>query len=68
MENKRLFVQRVNEALLECGDGRYGYLSEQPLTYIRTECGGEFVTNGQSRVCVEGDSLTAILEDIQPLF
>ena len=68
MEDKRLFVQRINEALVECGDGRYDYLRDMPLTYVRSECGAECVTNGITRVNVGGDSLPALMKEIRPLF
>lgn len=67
MEDKRRFVKRINEALVECGDGRYDRLKSEPLTYLRTECGAEYVTDGRTRVCVDGDSLPALMRDIRPL-
>lgn len=34
-EDKALFVQRINEALIECGAGRYDWLRETPMEYVR---------------------------------
>ena len=35
MEDKELFVKRVNDALVECGDGRYDRLESEPMRYER---------------------------------
>lgn len=67
MENKKLFIERLNAALIECGDGRYSRLKTEPMQYQQTESGVEFVSNGKIRVPVGGDSLKALMRDIRPL-
>lgn len=70
-EDKRLFVQRLNEALIECGNGRYDYLKDEPMEY---QCEGEgwnkveTVSQGGNQANVTFDSLTAIMKDINGLF
>ena len=43
VEDKALFVLRINEALIECGAGRYDWLRETPMEYVR-EGASEYVT------------------------
>ena len=62
-ENKALFVQRLNEALVECGDGRYDYLIGEPLQYERIGA-NELVLQGSKVADVTGDSLTALARDV----
>lgn len=66
MENKALFIKRVNDALIECGDGRYDHLDDNPLEYVRV--GSEelvHVKGSENKsVCVTGDSLTGMLHDV----
>lgn len=63
LEDKALFVKRVNDALIECDSGRYDYLRETPLEYVR-DGAQEFVTCGHRRADVTGDSLPAMMSDI----
>lgn len=67
VEDKALFVRRLNEALIECGAGRYDYLRETPMEYVE-EGFREYVTLRDERVSVFMDSLPAMLFDIRALF
>lgn len=67
MENKELFVKRVNDALVECGDGRYDRLESEPMRYVR-EGYKETVSDGCGTVSVAMDSLPAMLADMARLF
>lgn len=70
IENKALFVQRINEALIECGAHRYDYLAETPMTYEVDEHGEEWVRiegMEHKRANVSIDSLPALMTDIRPL-
>ena len=67
MENKELFVKRVNDALIECGDGRYDRLESEPMRYER-EGRKETVSDGYGTVSVAMDSLPAMLADMARLF
>ncbi len=67
LEDKALFVQRLTEALIECGAGRYDWLREHPLTYREDPDGGEHVwCEGLEyrRANVHMDSLPAMMADI----
>lgn len=68
MENKELFVQRLNEALIECGDGRYDFLADTPMVY--EDCiYSESVELRGAKAIVTGDSLTALaVEALEKLF
>ena len=71
MEDKKRFIEMIQDALIECGDGRYDWLDSKPLVYSDNKYGREeFVEleGTNSRVCVTGDSLVAIMEDIAELF
>lgn len=59
MENKELFVQRLNEALIECGDGRYDFLADTPMVYEDCICSESVELRG-AKAIVTGDSLTAL--------
>lgn len=63
VENKALFVRRINDALVECGAERYDRLLETPLEYVR-EGDREYVACGHRRACVTMDSLPAMMSDI----
>lgn len=63
VEDKALFVRRINEALIECGAGRYDYLRETPMEYVR-EGARESVKCGHRTAGVDGDSLPAMMSDI----
>lgn len=63
VEDKALFVRRLNEALIECGAGRYDWLRETPMEYVR-EGAREFVACGHRRASVTMDSLPAVMADI----
>ena len=67
MENKELFVKRVNDALVECGDGRYDRLESEPMRYVR-EGRKETVSDGYGTASVAMDSLPAMLADMARLF
>lgn len=67
MENKELFVKRVNDALVECGDGRYDRLQGEPMRYVR-EGSEETVSDGYGAVSVAMDSLPAMMADMARLF
>lgn len=67
MEDKELFVKRVNDALVECGDGRYDRLESEPMRYVR-EGRKETVSDGCGTVSVAMDSLPAMLADMARLF
>lgn len=67
MEDKELFVKRVNDALVECGDGRYDRLMDMPMRYER-EGYKETVSDGCGTVSVAMDSLPAMLADMARLF
>lgn len=62
-ENKGLFVQRLSDALVECGDGRYDYLIDAPLRYEQVGA-NELVLQGSKVANVTGDSLAAIARDV----
>lgn len=66
---KARFVHELNFSLIACGEGRYDFLVEQPLTYVVEvdEAGnvaGEAVTMGARAANVTGGSLAALLEDV----
>ena len=63
MEDKEGFVRALSAALAEFGGGRYDWLREQPLSYYSAG-GEEFVRIGDTRVCVTGDSLRALMRDV----
>lgn len=63
VEDKELFVRRINEALIECGAGRYDYLRETPMEYVR-EGDREYVTCCHRTARVSVDSLPAMMGDI----
>ena len=63
VEDKALFVRRRNEALIECGAGRYDYLRETPMEYVR-EGAREYVRCGHRTAGVSMDSLPAMMGDI----
>lgn len=67
MENKELFVKRVNDTLVECGNGRYDRLMDMPMRYER-EGYKETVSDGYGCVSVAMDSLPAMLADMARLF
>ena len=67
VENKKLFVQRINEALIECGDGRYDYLQHTPLEYSLGNYGVEYVSVGDDAISVHLDSLPLMMMDISVL-
>ena len=67
MEDKELFVKRVNDALVECGDGRYDRLESEPMRYER-EGYTETESDGCGTVSVAMDSLPAMLADMARLF
>ncbi len=62
-EDKALFVQRLNEALIECGARRYDYLIDEPLRYERVGA-NERVYQGDKAANVSMDSLTALMSDV----
>lgn len=62
-EDKALFVQRLNEALIECGARRYDYLIDEPLTYERVGA-NERVRQGDKEANISMDSLTALMCDV----
>lgn len=62
-ENKALFVQRLNEALIECGGGRYNSLIEDPMIY-EDDGTCEYVKRTSHMANVTMDSLAAMLGDI----
>ncbi|MCU7584552.1 hypothetical protein N1614_04210 [Adlercreutzia muris] len=63
VEDKALFVRRLNDALVECGAERYDYLRETPMEYVR-EGDREYVACGHRRACVTMDSLPAMMADV----
>ena len=65
-EDKGLFVRRINDALVECGAGRYDDLIADPLVYEVMGDGFEVVSRkGCGLTCnVSCDSLTALMADI----
>lgn len=71
-EDKERFIEMINDALIECGDGRYDYLKDEPLVYHRDNDGQdryETVSQGQwNVVSVTYDSLTAMMADLHDLF
>ncbi len=62
-EDKALFVQRLNEALVECGARKYDYLIDEPLIYERVGV-NERVRQGGKEANVSMDSLTALMYDV----
>ena len=62
-ENKDRFVQRLNDALVECGDGRYDYLIDAPLRYEQVGA-NELVIQGSKVADVTADSLAALACDV----
>lgn len=60
---KARFVEDMNDALIRNGEGRYSYLEETPLTYT-VDGFNEYVTFGNRRANVTGDSLMAIMYDV----
>lgn len=70
VEDKALFVQRINEALVAFVAHRYDYLAETPMVYEVDERGDEWVSiDGVEckRANVSIDSLSALMGDIVPL-
>lgn len=63
VEDKALFVRRLNEALIECGAGRYDWLRETPMEYVR-QGAREYVRCGHRTAGVSMDSLPAMMGDI----
>lgn len=63
VEDKALFVRRLNEALIECEAGRYDYLRETPMEYVR-QGAREYVRCGHRTAGVSMDSLPAMMGDI----
>lgn len=53
----------MSAALAEFGGGRYDWLRERPLAYVR-RAGEEFVDADGAQVCVTGDSLRALMRDV----
>lgn len=70
MEDKRGFVEELNQMLINRGDGRYDHLRECPLMYVKVINPinpldyEEYISQGANMVNITGDSLTAILEDL----
>lgn len=66
LEDKALFVQRLTEALIECGAGRYDWLREHPLVYEASDGGEHVWCRGLEyrRANVRADSLPAMMGDI----
>lgn len=73
IENKALFVTRLNQALIECGAGRYDFLISAPLQYQKRRIADadgyikavdEVVIQNGKCTSVWGDSLTAMMSDI----
>lgn len=62
-EDKALFVRRLNDALIECGAGRYDHLIDEPMEYERRG-DLEFVACGDRRANVTCDSLPALMKDV----
>lgn len=65
-----LIVQRINEALIECGAHRYDYLVATPMVYEVDDHGEEWVRIegvDHKRANVSIDSLPALMTDIRPL-
>lgn len=60
---KAFFVCELNDLLISAGGGRYDYLKDDPLTYV-VNGSEEYVSCGNKRACVTGDSLTAMMRDI----
>lgn len=63
VEDKALFVRRINEDLIECGAGRYDYLRKTPMEYFVEE-NREYVRCGHRTASVDLDSLPAVMGDI----
>lgn len=63
VEDKALFVKRLNEALVECGANRYDFLLRTPMKYF-TEGNREYVRCGNRTACVNMDSLPALMGDV----
>lgn len=63
MEDKGGFVHAVSAALAEFGGGRYDWLRERPLAYVRRG-GEEFVDVDGAQASVTGDSLRALMRDV----
>ena len=61
--HKRGFVDLLSKGLVIWGRGRYDHLEKAPLRYV-VDQGEEFVESGSKRVCVSGDSLSAIMYDL----
>lgn len=70
IEDKETFVNELNHLLVTCGGGRYDHLREIPLTYVTIvnplteQVTNEFVVQGGNTVNVTGDSLSAMLSDL----
>lgn len=62
-EDKELFVRRLNEALIECGAGRYDFLADTPMVY-EDRAFEESVELRGAKARVTGDSLTALAIDV----
>ena len=63
VEDKARFVAMLNDALVECGAGRYDYLRETPMEYVR-DGATERVVCGHRHAGVTADSLPAMMADI----
>lgn len=70
MENKKGFIDGLNDLLIANGAGRYDHLRETPLMYVPIVNGAdaqvvdEYVSHGANMVNITGDSLTGILDDL----
>lgn len=63
MEDKEGFVRALSAALAEFGGGRYDWLRERPMAYVRHGF-EEYVRIEDSSICVTGDSLRALMRDV----
>ncbi len=70
VEDKALFVRRINESLVECGARRYDYPADTPMVNVVDEHGEEWVRiegMDHKQASVSVDSLPALMTDIRPL-
>lgn len=63
MENKAKFIDMLQTALIECGDGRYDHLMDKHAHI--TEYGSMTVLEyGNAKVDVTADSLTSLAKEV----
>lgn len=63
MENKQQFVSLLQEALIQCGDGRYDHLMDKSA-HIEEHGPLTVLEYGNAKVDVTADSLTSLAKEV----